>query len=223
MKADLNKKKLIRFLRHAQSAANAGFQTSDPSEIPLTTEGKAAAENAAIEYDGPAPELIVVSPFLRAKQTAGPFIARFPLAKVETTLPVQEFTYISPERCVETTFAERRPMVENYWRHAAPDYVDGPRAESFEGFIARVKDSITKLLAREEKSILVICHEMFIQAAEFYQQPTENPTNPDSMRGFHHFTLDFPVKNLGFWDFTDFRDWKCHSVARYGSRKEAGE
>jgi broad specificity phosphatase PhoE len=106
--------KSIRFLRHAESAANAGLPTSDPGGIPLTEKGKRAAQRAALEYDGPAPDLIVVSPFLWAKQTAEPFIARFPAAKVETTWPVQEFTYISPERCVGSTFEKRKPIVEAY-------------------------------------------------------------------------------------------------------------
>ncbi|MEI6279097.1 MAG: phosphoglycerate mutase family protein [Verrucomicrobiota bacterium] len=215
--------KSIRFLRHAESAANAGLPTSDPNEIPLTDKGKAAAELAALEYDGPTPELIVVSPYLRAKQTAVPFIARFPEAKVETW-PVYEFTYISPERCVKTTFAKRRPMVEDYWRKASTDYVDGPRAESFEEFIARVKDAVAKLLAREEKSILVVSHETFILAVQFYEQPTENPSNRDSMCGFHHFILDWWVDNLGFWDFKDFSQWACNSEsAQFSNTKDAAK
>ena len=193
--------KSIRFLRHAESAANAGLPTSDPGGIPLTEKGKAAAELAALEYDGPTPELIVVSPYLRAKQTAVPFIARFPAAKVETW-PVQEFTYISPAYCVGTTHADRSPMVEAYWRKALPGYVDGPRAESFEGFIARVTDSLAKLREREEENGLVVCHGIFMQAAEFYQRQNENPSDPESMRRFRLYMLENPVPNLGILDFT---------------------
>lgn len=61
-----------------------------------------AAALAAAEYEGPEPDLIVVSPEPRAKQTAEPFIARFPGVEVETW-PIQEFTYLSPARCVGTT------------------------------------------------------------------------------------------------------------------------
>ena len=76
--------KTIRFIRHAESVANAGLPTTDPGAIPLTESGKLAAALAASEYDGPEPDLIVVSPYLRARQTAEPFIARFPGAEVET-------------------------------------------------------------------------------------------------------------------------------------------
>jgi len=192
--------KSIRLLRHAESAANAGLPTSDPGEIPLTAHGRAAAESAAREYDGPAPKLIVVSPFLRARQTAEPFIMRFPAATVETTWPVQEFTYISPQRCLQTTFEDRRPLVEGYWSKASPGYVDGPGAESFGGFIARVRESLAKLKEREEETILVVCHEMFMQAAKFYDQPGENPHDADSLRRFFNYKRMDPVPNLGWRD-----------------------
>ena len=191
--------KSIRFIRHAESAANAGLRTSEPCEIPLTEDGRKSAQRVALEYDGPTPELIVVSPFLRAKQTAEPFIARFPNAKRETW-PVHEFTYISSERCVGSTFDERKPIVAAYWGEASPDYVDGPRTESFEGFIGRVTGSLAKLRGRKEASILVVCHGIFMNAAEFYQRPTEDPADPESMRRFRNYTLECPVQNLGIID-----------------------
>ena len=54
--------KTIRFIRHAESAVNAGLPTTDPGGIPLTENGKQAAALAVAEYDGPEPDLIVVSP-----------------------------------------------------------------------------------------------------------------------------------------------------------------
>ena len=190
--------KTIRFIRHAESAANAGLPTTDPGGIPLTENGKLAAAQAAAEDDGPEPDLIVVSPYLRARQTAEPFIARFPGAEVETWA-VQEFTYISPARCVGTTAADRRPLVEAYWNTASPTHVDGDGAESFSDFIARVLTSLEKLRLREEENILVVCHGIFMNAAAFYQAPEEDPSDPDSMRRFHQYTLDHPVPNLGIW------------------------
>ena len=194
--------KSIRLIRHAESAANAGLRTSDPGEIPLTENGKAAAARAALEYDGHAPELIVVSPYLRARQTAAPFITRFPEATVDATWPVHEFTYISPERGVGSTFDERKPMVAAYWGEASPGYVDGPQSESFKGFIGRVTDSLANLRGRKEASILVVGHGIFMRAAEFYQRPTEDPADPESMRRFRHYTLECPVPNLGIIDFS---------------------
>jgi broad specificity phosphatase PhoE len=78
--------KTIRFIRHAESAANAGLPTTDPGGIPLTENGKVAAGLAAAEYDGPEPDLIVISPYLRARQTSEPFLARFPKAEATAFL-----------------------------------------------------------------------------------------------------------------------------------------
>ena len=194
--------KTIRFIRHAESAANAGLPTTDPGGIPLTEDGKAAAALAAAEFDGPEPDLIVVSPYLRARQTAEPFIARFPSVEVETW-PVQEFTYISPTRCVGTTAVERRPLVEAYWNMASPTHVDGDGTESFADFTARVLSALEKLRARKEENILVVCHGIFMSAAAFYQDPEEDPSDSNSMRRFHHYTLDHAVPNLGIWRFSN--------------------
>lgn len=190
--------KTIRFIRHAESAANAGLPTTDPGGIPLTENGKLAAALAAADYHGPEPDLIVVSPYLRAWQTAEPFIARFPGAEIETW-PVQEFTYISPARCVGTTTADRRPLVDAYWNMASPTHSDGAGTESFADFTARLLASLKKLRLREEENILVVCHGIFMNAAAFYQAPEEDPSDPDSMRRFHQYTLDDPVPNLGIW------------------------
>lgn len=156
--------KNIRFLRHAQSAGNAGLRTSDPAEIPLTETGRLAAEAAAKNHEGPAPDLIVVSPFLRAQETSAPFKRRFPSASV-AEWPVQEFTYLSPERLGTSTPDQRRPLVEHYWKVADADTNDGEGAESFRDFITRVQAALEKLRNRPEQSILVVCHEMVMKAA----------------------------------------------------------
>lgn len=187
--------KSIRFIRHAESAANAGLPTNDPSSIPLTERGKQAAALAAEQYKGPEPNLIVVSPYLHAKQTAEPFITRFPNATVETW-PVQEFTYISPARCVKTTAAERRPLVEKFWSFADPRHVDGEGAESFLDFTERVLATLGKLRARPEENILIVCHGIYMNATAFYRHSEENPHAPDSMRRFHQYTKKFPISNL---------------------------
>lgn len=194
--------KTIRFIRHAESSANVGLPTTDPGEIPLTENGRQAAAQAAAQYDGPEPDLIVCSPFLRAQQTAEPFIARFPKAKVEDW-PVYEFTYISPTRCVGTTANDRRPLVEAYWNAASPTHVDGFGTESFVGFTARVFDALAKLRTRKEECILVVCHGIFMNAAAFYQAVGEKPSDSDSMRRFHQYTIDHPIPNLGIWGYSN--------------------
>ena len=190
--------KSIEFLRHAESAGNAGLPTSDPSTIPLTAAGRFAAETAANDYDGPTPDLIVVSPFRRAQETAAPFRRRFASALVEE-LPVQEFTYLSPTRCGTSSAEERRPLVEAYWKTATPATNDGPGAESFQDFITRVQTALVTLDNRPEQSILVVCHEMVIKAAMWMESRKPDLDAVHAPQRFREFSLTLTIPNLGRW------------------------
>lgn len=59
----------IWFIRHAQSQANAGERTADPALIELTALGKEQGSHVAGLFNR-APEMLVASPYLRARQTA---------------------------------------------------------------------------------------------------------------------------------------------------------
>ena len=133
----------IWFIRHAQSQANAGEKTNDPSAIELTSLGREQAGLIASHFER-APDLIVTSPYRRAQQTAQCLTKRFPEVPHETW-PVQEFTYLSQERCRDTTVTERVPMAGEYWDRYDPHYVDGEPAESFAAFIGRVDSMWTKM------------------------------------------------------------------------------
>ena len=133
----------INFFRHGESISNAGAATSDPASIPLTEYGRSQAERIAEAY-GARPTLIVVSSYQRTRQTAAPLIARFPQVRVEEW-PVQEFTYLEPSRCINTTGAERRAWVDHYWKSCSAEYCDGPGAESFMDLLRRVKETRSRL------------------------------------------------------------------------------
>ena len=190
--------KSITFLRHAESEANVGLPSSDPGGIPLTEAGRNAAEIAASDYDGPEPQLIVVSPFRRAQETAVPFRRRFANALVEEW-PVEEFTYLSPARCGTSSAEERRPLVEAYWSTATPETNDGPGDESFQDFIERVQTALEKLRNHPEQSILVVCHEMVIKVAIWIETEKPDLKAARALRRFREFSLTFAVPNLGRW------------------------
>jgi len=185
----------IRLIRHAESQANAGHTTSDPSSIELTEAGSKSAQEFAHNYNGPAPDLIVASPYRRAQQTAQPFIERF-AGRVEI-LEVQEFTYLSPTRCRNTNSAQRRPMVEAYWNALNPQASDGEGAESFEDFLQRVERSIKLLRAHDAAQILVFSHEFFINAVRFFCGAGKFSATSESMKSFHEFSRQNPMANLG--------------------------
>ena len=104
-----------------------------------------------------------MSAFLRACATAEPILARWPLTRCETW-PIQELTYLSPARCRGTTAETRRPWVEEYWRRCDPDYHDGPDAESFRSFVARLRDFHRRLLALDGDFVVVVGHGQFFRA-----------------------------------------------------------
>jgi broad specificity phosphatase PhoE len=151
------------------------------------------------------PALIVVSPFRRAQETAAPFITRFAPASVESW-PVQEFTYLSPQRVGASTTQERLPMVEAYWRTATPETNDGEGAESFRDFITRVQIALEKLRNRTEQTILVVCHEMVIKAAMWLETRKPDFSAIHSPQQFREFFLASPVPNLGEWICPDSRE-----------------
>lgn len=101
--------KHVRLIRHGESTANTGEASMDHASIPLTPKGVEQAHLVSRSFTH-APALIVASPFSRAQATAKASIAAFPSTPLETW-PIQEFTYLEPARCVNTTVAQRRAWV----------------------------------------------------------------------------------------------------------------
>lgn len=182
----------VHFVRHGESAANAGNATSDPALIPLTDIGWEQAR-AVAESFGQAPGLIVTSPFARAADTARPTVERFPGVPVEIW-SVEEFTYLSPSRCANTTAADRRPWVESYWLSADPDFVDGPGTESFASLIQRARESLRRLHGMSGM-VAVFGHGQFIQAVRWLVAQSPERIDPKAMRAFRTFDLDHVITN----------------------------
>ena len=111
---------LTWLVRHGQSAANAGLPATGHATVPLTELGRAQARALALRLKRP-PDLLILSPFLRARATAEPILSRWPDTLCETW-PIQELTYLSPARCTGTTSATRRPWIDDYWHRCEPDY-----------------------------------------------------------------------------------------------------
>lgn len=158
----------IRCLRHGESQANTNNFRTNLHTISLTPLGFEQAFRLANEIEaGEAPELIIVSNYLRTHETAAPMIARFPQAQVAQWDETREFTFLSPANYNNTTAIERRPYVTQYWQREDAQFVDGEGAESFDNFISRVNATISKL---EElhgnglRSIFLFGHGLFLAA-----------------------------------------------------------
>ncbi len=153
--------KKIYLIRHGESVGNAGKSTVDHRSMPLTEKGWAQARALAEKIDV-VPELIVVSSFTRAQQTAKPMQEKFPDVSVETWSEAYEFTYLAPDSCRNTTAEERLLRVMEYWERLNPDYIDGEGAESFYIFVRRAEITLNKLRQRPEKTIFLFSHAQFI-------------------------------------------------------------
>lgn len=197
----------VRLIRHAESAANAGLASSDPASIPLTEHGHAQAEALCRSIDF-TPALIVVSPFLRALQTAHPALRRFPSIPVETW-QVGEFTYLSPARCQGTSPGERRPWVEAYWRDADPHAAGGDDAESFAAFIGRARSALNRLAALPDGPVLMFGHGQFMQAMRWLIDEPPAVVDSRSMRRFREYDLAHELDNCGGFDCRhDEKGWR---------------
>ena len=184
----------VWLIRHGQSESNAGLPSADWRGIPLTALGRRQAEHVAGVFAEP-PELIVTSPYLRARQTAQPTIGRYPGTPREEW-PVQEFSYLQALDGRATTSREREPEVRAYWERADPRHAE-PGAESFAGLIGRVTGFLGRLGARDTGPVAVFTHGIFMRAVAWFLLTGVSGPGALDMRRFRAFTGLYPVPNCG--------------------------
>ncbi|MBP2637776.1 MAG: Phosphoglycerate mutase [Firmicutes bacterium] len=166
--------KQIWLIRHGESIANAGAATPDHVTIPLSEVGREQAKQVSLLLPY-APDLIITSPFTRAQQTAVPTLNRFPEVRREVW-DVHEFTYLSPASCTNTTAADRRARVNEYWERSDPDYHDGEGAESFREFISRAQAASDRLSRLPDGLIVMFTHAQFVRAMRLLHDTVERDT-----------------------------------------------
>jgi broad specificity phosphatase PhoE len=176
------------FIRHGQSAANIGAWIGDFAEIPLTPLGEQQAELLAARWDF-TPTHIITSPYLRARQTAAPTIARFPTVPVEAW-DIYEFTFWDRAHWSPSTPEDAREEVALYWRLADPDRHQAG-AESFRDLSNRAEDTLRRLQAFPNPGkVLLFSHGHFMQALR-------------QLLRFPHWTLAERMLNFRTYDETN--------------------
>lgn len=187
----------VRFVRHGESAANAGHPSRDHESIPLTALGLHQAQMVASSFST-APDLIIASPFARAQATALATAAVFPKTPVETW-PIQEFTYLEPTRCLDTTVAQRRSWVYEYWLRADPNHRDGCGAESFLDFIARARACLDRLAEHSAAEVVVFSHGQFLSAVAWLLETKPQIIDGRAMADWRKYEIDNHIPNcFGF-------------------------
>ncbi len=185
----------VRLIRHGQSAANAGQASRDHASIPLTPLGLEQARMIAGSFSV-APDLIVASPFARAQATAQATAATFPGTAIETWA-VEEFTYLAPDRCVDTTVAQRKSWVDAYWLKSDPTYRDGAGAESFHDFVARAQAFFDRLEEHPAGSIAVFSHGQYLNAVAWLLERKPRVLDVQAMADWRTYEIENHIRNGG--------------------------
>jgi 2,3-bisphosphoglycerate-dependent phosphoglycerate mutase len=201
----------VLLVRHGQSVANAGGRTADHDTNPLTELGRAQARDFAGRLPC-TPTLFVVSPFLRAQQTAEPLRQQFPDVPVEQW-PVQEFTFLDPARHKDTCEEDRQPNVMAYWQRQDTAFIDGAGAESFTQFFDRAREAIRRLVSRNPGGcVVIVTHGYFMQAFRLAVR-FPNATDAQLMANFLRFHLVNFVQNTDSLEF-EVQDGKIQLIGQ---------
>lgn len=181
------------FIRHGESVSNANLPTAHPAASEMTPQGWQESERIAQAFVE-RPDLIVVSSYIRAQQTAQPTIKRF--SDVPTaSWPVHEFTYLAARYYDGTTGSDRRAIAMGYWERNDPHYRDGPESETFAELVERVWHIVDRLHQTPDHFVPIFSHGLFIRALLWavltnVQQPT-----PAQMQRYSHFCQAVRVPN----------------------------
>jgi 2,3-bisphosphoglycerate-dependent phosphoglycerate mutase len=201
-------KQRIMFIRHGESEAHVGKAATHIEEVGLTLRGEKKALEIASEFPR-APDLIVVSPYLRAWKTADPTIKRFSETPHVIWPEVQEFTYLGSLAGAFMTKEERSTYVKAYWDRCDPLYKDG-NAESFFEFVGRARKALEKLRVElEEKNFIVVfTHEQFIRVVQCLLLLWEDGAErgPQCMESFRKMLCDYPLD----YGHKDDESWRRH-------------
>ena len=183
----------VWLIRHGESVSNANLPTGNPAETALTEKGFWQAECISRAFMVE-PDLIVISPYLRARQTAVPTLNRFPTVLHEEW-PVYEFTYLNPARYQGTTGTERRPYALAYWERSDPCEEEDGSGESFAGLMARVQDTVARLRQHPSPFIVVFSHGLFLRALIWSVLTGITEATPQTMKQYHHFIQALQIPN----------------------------
>lgn len=190
----------VWFIRHGECTANVGGATYSAREAQLTSRGLCQARYVAdyLHYNiDPQRMRIITSSYVRALETANFTHDMFPEAPFEVWPLMGEFDYLSLPVNVPTTSSQRAPMVRDFWKRSDPFFAH-KHAESFDGFIARLREALKRLCELgEDRLIVVFSHYQFIQAIRWLLGDGVKGAHPhpDEMQDFYRYLKAIALPN----------------------------
>lgn len=175
----------VWLIRHGESVSNVDGRTRHPALSQLTAQGWREAKGLVGAFTA-VPDLFVLSPFVRAQETAVPTRSHFPDVPV-VEWPVYEFTYLSPGRYAGTTGSERAPIAHDYWQRNDPMYKDEGEGESFAELLVRVHLFLAELRQSSAPFTAVFSHGMFLRAVLWVLLTQAQEATPIEMRRYGRF------------------------------------
>ena len=155
----------VWFIRHGESLSNAGHVVANTHDVELTDLGHRQAQEVSAAFDT-APDLVILTPYLRTHQTAAPLLQKFPDVKKEIW-PLQEFSCLSPDKYNNTSSEQRLPHVAAYWDRCDPEHIEGPGAESFNQMSERIETALARLQQAPQDFVAVFAHGWIMQTLRF--------------------------------------------------------
>ncbi|WP_420641254.1 histidine phosphatase family protein [Candidatus Leptofilum sp.] len=185
--------KEVWFIRHGESVSNANLPTTHPAASELTAKGHREAEYVAQAFTRK-PDLIVVSPYIRARQTAVPTINRFnPIPVAEW--PIHEFSYLHPDRYDGTTGEQRWPAARDYWHRMDPLEKEDGEGESFIEMMTRVREMDEQISNASESFIAMFSHGLFLRAYLWMHLSGFREANSHTMERYLNFSRGLAMPN----------------------------
>lgn len=161
----------VFIIRHGESMANIGKSSENPNNIPLSEKGQRQALNLIdILTELNVPE-VYCSEFLRAQQTALPFITTSNKALhivptvgcqhvIGAFAGIQEFTFLCTTKYANTTPADRRSARNGFWQNWDLDFQDSNTSESFNTLLDRV-EALERVIPFLKPNTAIVGHGLF--------------------------------------------------------------
>jgi broad specificity phosphatase PhoE len=206
----------ILFIRHGKSVAHEGKATAYAKEVSLTPEGQIKAQTLADQLPR-RPDLIISSPYLRAREMANPTRQRFPDTPYVIWQEVQEFAYLALIDGIYSTKEERSQWVEEYWRQCNPFWRECKKSESFTQFVQRTNIALNRL-EKLEGFIVVFTHEQFMRAAQslLTGQLKDRLNSANGMSQFRQKLMDSSIPFGGVVEVqrnaSEMREWETREL-----------